>query len=145
MQFLSALAARSQRSMRRLVIRAALAFAGALSGAVGLGFATYALFEAWRMQYGVVVAAIGLCVIYLVLAAIFFLCTRLVRPTLSTKAASGLSEGLTEGAAAKSAPQADGGYEAAALAVGVEIAKQLTPLQLAMLAALNGFLAGRKL
>jgi hypothetical protein len=132
--------------MRRLVICAALAFAGALSGAVGLGFATYALFEAWRTQYGVVTASIGLSAIYLVLALVFFLCIRLVGRPRSAKAVSGPSEGLAgEAAALKSSAQAGGGSEAAALAVGVEIARQLTPVQLTMLAALSGFIAGRRL
>ena len=146
MQFLSALAARSRQSMRRLVIRAALALAGALSGAVGLGFATYALFEAWRLQYGVVGASIGLSALYLVLAAVFFLCLRLVGGARSATAVSGPGEGSARDAAAlKSSAQTSGASEAAALAVGLEIAKQLTPLQLAMLAALSGFIAGRRL
>jgi len=146
MQFLTALAARSRQSVRRLVICAALAFAGALSGAVGLGFATYALFEAWRLQYGVVSASIGLSVIYLVLAAIFFLCIRLVGAGRSAKPASGSGEGSTGDAAAlKSSAEGRAGSEAAALAVGIEIARQLTPLQLAMLAAFSGFIAGRRL
>jgi hypothetical protein len=146
MQFLSALAARSRQSMRRLVVCAALAFAGALSAAVGLGFATYALFAAWRLQYGVVIASIGLSAIYLVLALVFFLCIRLVGAPRSAKAVSGPGEGSAgEAAALKSSPPAGGGSEAAALAVGVEIAKQLTPVQLTMLAALSGFIAGRRL
>lgn len=45
----------------------------------------------------------------------------------------------------KSPTSASGGSEAVALALGVEIAKQLTPLQLTMVAALSGFIAGRKL
>jgi hypothetical protein len=146
MQFLSALAARSRQSMRRLILCAALAFAGALSGAVGLGFATYALFEAWRLQYGVVIASIGLSAIYLVLALVFFLCLRLVGAPRSAKAVSGPGEGSTSDAAAlKSSAQASGASDAAALAVGVEIARQLTPLQLALLAAFSGFIAGRRL
>jgi hypothetical protein len=146
MQFLSALAARSRQSMRRVVICVALAFAGALSGAVGLGFATYALFEAWRLQYGVVGASIGLSAIYLVLALVFFLCLRLVGAPRSAKIVSGLGEGSTGDASTlKSTVQASGASDAAALAVGVEIARQLTPLQLAMLAAFSGFIAGRRL
>ncbi len=146
MNFLAALAARSQQSLRRVFIRVALVCAGALSAAVGLGFATYALFEAWRLQYGAVQAAVGLGVIYFVLAGVLFLCLRLVGPTRPAKAVSGLSERLAGDAATlKSAAQASRASEAAALAMGVEVAKQLTPLQLVLLAALSGFMAGRKL
>ena len=74
MKFLSALAAGSQQRLRRFAIRAALALAAALSAAIGLGFATYALFEAWRLQYGIINAAIGLSAIYFILAGVLYLC-----------------------------------------------------------------------
>jgi len=45
----------------------------------------------------------------------------------------------------KSTTATNGDSDAAALAVGVQIAKQLTPLQLALLAAISGFIAGRRL
>ncbi len=146
MRFLSALAGRLRQSARRIVIRVALAFAGALSGLAGVAFATYALFEAWRLQYGVVIASIGLSVIYLFLAAVLFLCLRLVGSPRSAPATPGSGEGAAnDGAPVKSPTSASGGSEAVALALGVEIAKQLTPLQLTMVAALSGFIAGRKL
>ncbi|WP_158813555.1 hypothetical protein [Methylocapsa sp. S129] len=141
MKFLSVLAAGSQRRMRSFFIRAALALAGALSGAVGLGFATYALFYAWRLQYGVVNASIGLSAIYLILAGVLYLCSRSVGRAPIPQPTSALS-GDPE-AALKA--QAGGAPQVAALAAGVELAKHLTPLQFAMLAALSGFVAGRRL
>ena len=144
--YLSALAARSRGRMRRLVICAALAMAGALSGVVGVAFATSALFEAWRLQYGVVTASIGLSVIYLVVALILFLCIRLVGAPRSAAAPLRQDEASADAAAAlKSTAAASAASDAAALAVGVQIAKQLTPLQLALLAAISGFIAGRRL
>ena len=138
--YLSALAARSRNHVRRMVICAALATAGALSGVVAIAFATCALFEAWRAQYGVVSASIGLSTIYLVAAAVLFLCVRLVGGRRSTTAPfRSREEAAAVAAAASPAP------DAAALAAGVEIAKRLTPLQLALLAAISGFIAGRRL
>ena len=93
MRLLSVLAAGSQQLARRVFVRAALAFACALSGAIGLGFATYALFEALRLQYGVVNASIGLGAIYLVAAGILYLCYRRAGPTPVANAPSGLSQG----------------------------------------------------
>lgn len=146
MQFLSAWAARSRQGARRLVIRAALALAGALAAMVAIAFATGALFEAWRLQYGVVGASVGLSVVYLVLAAICLLSLRLVgagRPaTLIAEPSPGSP---ADAATLKSPPQTRGASEAAALAIGVEIARQLTPLQLAIVAAISGFVAGRRL
>ena len=141
----SGLAARSRGRMRRLVICAALAVAGALSGVVGLAFATCALFEAWRLQYGVVTASIGLSVIYLVVALILFLCIRMVSAPRSATAPLRPDEASAGAAAAlKSTSAASDASDAAALAVGVQIAKQLTPLQLVLLAAISGFIAGRR-
>ena len=90
MKFLSALAASSQRRARRFFLCAALAFASALSVAIGLGFATYALCEAWRQQYGVIDAALGLSAIYIVLAAILYLCCLRVGATPRAAASSSL-------------------------------------------------------
>ena len=145
MKFLSVLAAGSQRRMRSFFIRAALALAGALSGAVGLGFATYALFYAWRLQYGVVNASIGLSAIYLILAGVLYLCSRSVGRAPIPQPTSALSGELSGDAEAALKAQAGGASQAAALAAGVELAKHLTPLQFAMLAALSGFVAGRRL
>jgi len=78
MPYFSAMAARSRGRLRRFALCAALATAGTLAALVGLAFATCALFEAWRLQYGVVTAAIGLSAIYVVAALILFLCIRLV-------------------------------------------------------------------
>ena len=60
MKVLSALAADTRQRARRLIVCACLAFAAALSAAIGLGFATYALFLAVRVQYGAIAAAIAL-------------------------------------------------------------------------------------
>jgi hypothetical protein len=144
MPYWSALAARSRGRLRRAVISAALAMAGTLAALVGVAFATAALFEAWRLQYGVVAASVGLSLIYLVVALILFLCIRLVGAPRSGPATLRPDEAsaaaLKSVAGANSAPDA-----AAALAVGAEIARQLTPLQLALLAAISGFIAGRRL
>jgi hypothetical protein len=146
MKFLSVLAAGSQQRVRRFVVRAALAFASAAAGAVGLGFATYALFYAWRLQYGVINASIGLSAVYLILAGVLYLCCRSVGLARSAQSTSASSGGLAGGLEAlKAGAQANNAPQAAALAAGLELAKQLTPLQLTMLAALSGFVAGRKL
>jgi hypothetical protein len=70
MRLLSVQAAGERQCARRFFVRAALASACALSGTIGLGFATYTLFEALRLQYGIVNASIGLGAIYLVVAGI---------------------------------------------------------------------------
>jgi hypothetical protein len=145
MKLLSALAASSQRRARRVFLCATLAFASVLSGAVGLGFATYALFEAWRLQYGVIDAALGLSAVYIILAAILYLCCLRAGARPRAAASSPLGSGSSDNFdAVKAAAQATGAPQAAALAMGVELAKQMTPLQLAMLAALSGFVAGRR-
>ena len=72
MRLLSVLAVGSQQLVRRVFVRAALAFACALTGTIGIGFATYAFFEVLRLQYGVVNASIGLAAIYLVAACILY-------------------------------------------------------------------------
>jgi hypothetical protein len=147
MRLLSVLAAGSQQLARRFFVRAALASACALSGAIGLGFATYALFEALRLQYGAVNASIGLGAIYLVVAGILYLCYRRAGPTLVANAPSGLSQGRPGNAEAlnKAAGQASEAPQAVALAMSVELVKQMTPLQLTMLAVISGFVAGRRL
>jgi len=146
MKFLSVLAASSQRRVRRFFLCAALALASVLSGVVGLGFATYALFEAWRLQYGIVNAALGLSAIYIILATILYLCFLRVgakpRPVASSDLGRASDQNLD---AVKAAAQAAGAPQAAALAMGVELAKQMSPLQLAMLAVFSGFIAGRRL
>jgi hypothetical protein len=146
-KFLSTLAAGSQQRLRRLAIRAAFVFAAALSAAIGLGFATYALFAAWRLQYGIINASIGLSAIYFILAGVLYLCCGRIGLTPPAKPASALAGGLSgdaEGLKA-AAMQAGLSSQGAALAAGVELAKQLTPLQLVMLSALSGFVAGRRL
>ena len=146
MRLLSVLAAGSQELARRLFVRATLAFACALSGAIGLGFATYALFAALRTQYGVVNASIGLGAIYLVAAGILYLCYRRAGSTPVANAPSGLSQGQAGNAEAlKAAAQANDSQQAAALGTSVELVRQMTPLQLTMLAVISGFVAGRKL
>jgi hypothetical protein len=113
---------------------------------IGLGFATYALFEAWRLQYGTVNAALGLSAIYIILAAILYLCCLRVGAKTRAVANAGPGSGSVDNFdAMKAAAQATGAPQAAALAMGVELAKQMTPLQLAMLAVLSGFVAGRRL
>ena len=146
MRLLSALTAGWRQLARRFFARAALAFACALSGTIGLGFATYALFEALRLQYGVVNASIGLGAIYLVAAGILYLGYRRAGSTPVANARSGLSQGQAGNAEAlKAAAQANDSQQAAALATSVELVRQMTPLQLTMLAVISGFVAGRRL
>jgi hypothetical protein len=142
MKFLSTLAAGSQQRLRRFAIRGALALAAALSAAIGLGFATYALFAAWRLQYGTINASIGLSAIYFILAGILYLCCRRIGLASPAVRTSALAEGLTGDL---DTLKAGANSQGAALALGVELAKQLTPLQLAMLSLLSGFVAGRRL
>ena len=146
MGFLSVLVAGLQQLARRFFMRVGLAFACALSGAIGLGFATYALFEALRLQYGVVDASGGLGAIYLVLAGILYLCDRRAEPAPLANAPSGLRLGQASNAEAlKTAAQASDTPQAAALAMSIELVKHMTALQLTMIAAISGFAAGRKL
>jgi hypothetical protein len=142
MNVLSMLAAGSQLRLRRLAVRAAFAAASGLMAAVGIGFATYALFEAWRLQFGPINAALGLSAIYLVLAALLYLCAR--RSGSSSAFSAKPALGATSPAGAD-AIRSGAGPEAAAVAMGIELSKQLTPLQLTLIAALSGFVAGRKL
>jgi hypothetical protein len=141
---LPGLVAESQQKARRFLICAVFAFASAVASVVGLCFLTYALFDAWRLQYGAVSAATGLGAIYLVVAGILYLCYR--RAALKPLAALGPgARTASEADAIKAAAQSGDPPQVAALAMGVELAKQLTPLQLAMLAVISGFVAGRKL
>jgi MFS family permease len=145
---LSAMAGRARRGLRRAAIRAALALGGTLSALAAVGFATCALFEAWRAQYGAVIAALAVSGVYLVLAALLFLCLRLLggeKPPAAAGPPPPPPPPAREDEAAKAARPTGAESEAAALAVGVEIAKTLTPLQLTIVAAISGFIAGRKL
>jgi hypothetical protein len=144
--FLSVPVAGLQQLGRRFFMRVRLAFACALSGAIGLGFAPYALFEALRLQYGVVDASGGVGAIYLILAGILYLCDRRAGPTPVANAPSGPRPGLAGNVEAfKAAAQASDAPQAVALAMSIELVKQMTPLQLTMIAAISGFAAGRKL
>ena len=146
MRLLSVLAAGSQQLARRVFVRAALAFACALSGTIGLGFETYALFEVLRLQYGVVNASIGLGAIYLVAAALLYLCYRRAGPTPVANAPSGQSQGrVATLRLSKRRRRRARSPQAAALAMSIELVKQMTPLQLTMLAVISGFVAGRRL
>jgi hypothetical protein len=146
MRLLSVLAAGSQLLARRLFVRTTLAFACALSGTIGLGFVTYALFGALRLQYGVVNAPIRLGAIYLIVAGVLYLRCRLAGQTPVANASSGLSRGRADNAEAlNAAGQASEAPRAVALAMSAELVKQMTPLQLTMLAVISGFVAGRRL
>ena len=80
MKLLSALAADARQSLQRLVVVAGLALAAVLSAAVALGFVTSALFVALRVQYGAIIAALVVAVLYLILAAVLFLDLSARRP-----------------------------------------------------------------
>jgi hypothetical protein len=146
MRLLSVLAAGSQQLARRVLVRTALAFACALSGTIGLAFATYALFEALRLQSGVVNAAIALGATYLIVAGILYLCYYLAEPRPVGNASAGVSRGAVGNAEAlNAAARAREAPQAVALAMSAELVKQMTPLQLTMLAVISGFVAGRRL
>ena len=146
MRLLSVLAACSQQLARRVLVRTALAFACALSGTVGLGFVTYAVFEALRLHYGVVNAAIALGAIYLIVAGILYLCYRVAGPRPVGNASLGAGRGPVGNAEAFNASaQAGEAPQAVALAMSAELVKQMTPVQLTMLAVISGFVAGRRL
>jgi hypothetical protein len=136
MKVLSALAADAQQGLQRLIVCACLALAALVSGAIGLGFATYALFLLMLVQYGLIAAAVALAVVYFVVAALFYLLYRRASRRTSVREAR---ERLSAAADTATAPQA------AAMAAGLELAKQMSPLQLALLAAISGFVAGRRL
>jgi hypothetical protein len=146
MKLLSVLAADSQQLARRFFIGAALAFVCALSGTVGLGFATYAIFEALRPPFGVVNASFGLGALYLVVAGVFYLCYRRAGTRPVANAFSGVSRGRSRNAEALiAAARAGETPQVVALAMSAELVKRMTPLQLTMLAAISGFIAGRRL
>jgi hypothetical protein len=149
---LRALTAEPRRRLRRLFTGVLLACAGAAFALIGLGFATWALFVTAREQWGVVGAAAAIAAGYFVVAIGLFAWRAKVvasdapqarspenRPpdepvTASADSAEALAKKIAAGGAA----------QAAAFAPGDELAKQLTPAQLVMLAALNGFISGRK-
>ena len=146
MRLLSVLAPDSRQLARRVLVRVALAFSCALSGIVGLGFATCALFEALRPLYGVVNALLGLGAIYLIVAGILYLCYRDAAPRPVADTTAGLNRGRPRGAEAiNAAARANEAPQALALAMSAELVKQMTPLQLAALAAISGFFVGRRL
>jgi hypothetical protein len=146
MRLLTVLAAGSQQLARRVLVGAALAVACALSGAVGVGFATNALFEALRLSYGVVNASIGLGATYLIAAGVLYLCYRRTGSRPVASVSSGLSrEPASKAEALSVAARTSGAPQAAASAIGAELVKQMTPLQLTMLAVIAGFVAGRRL
>ena len=146
MRLAPVLAAGSQQFARRVLVGAALAFACALSGSIGLGFTTYALFEALRPQYGVVDALFGLGAIYLIVAGILYFCYRCAGSSPVANASSGLNRGRARNTeAVDAAARASEAPQAVAMAMSAELVKQMTPLQLTMLAAISGFVAGRRL
>ena len=146
MRLLSVLAPGSRQLARRVLVRVALAFSCALSGIVGLGFATCALFEALRPLYSVVNALLGLGAIYLIVAGILYLCYRRAAPRRVADTTAGLNRGRPRGAEAiNAAARANEAPQALALAMSAELVKQMTPLQLAALAAISGFFVGRRL
>lgn len=149
---LRALTAEPRRRLRRLITGAVLACAGAASGAVALGFATWALFVTMQAQWGVAEAAAVIAAGYFVVAIGLFAWRAKVvardgapapsvghrqpdeTPADSVNTADALAKKIAAGNAARA-----GGF-----AASDELAKQLTPVQLVMLAALNGFISGRK-
>jgi hypothetical protein len=149
---LRALTAEPRKRLRRLITGAALACAGAAFGAVGLGFATWALFVTMQAQWGVADTAAAIAAGYFVVAIILFACrANVVSPDASPMRSAGIDR--SDEAIANAADSADAlakkiaagnAARAGGFAASDELAKQLTPVQLVMLAALNGFISGRK-
>jgi hypothetical protein len=139
-QLLSTLAQGSRRHVRTLAAQAVLGLAAVAFASVGIAFATYALFEALRELYGAVHASLVVSAVYFIVAAIVSAISRRVghdrRPPKS--AASESAPSPTRAAPSADAPQI------AAIAMGLDLAKQMSPLQLTLLAALSGFIAGRR-
>ena len=110
------------------------------------GLLTCALYEALRLHYGAVTALFGLGGIYLIVAGILYLCYRRAGSRPVANASSGLNRGRNPNAeAVNAAARASEAPQAVALALGAELVKQMTPLQLTILAAISGFVAGRRL
>jgi len=137
MRLLSVLAAGSQQLAQRILVRTAPAFACALSGTIGMGFATYALFESMRLQYGVINALFELGTIYLIVAGIHFLCYRRAGSRPFANAFFGPKRGRVPNAeAANVVVRPSEAPQAVALAMSAEFVKQMTPLQPTMVAAI---------
>jgi hypothetical protein len=149
---LRALTAEPRRRLRRLFTGVLLACAGAAFALIGLAFATWALFVTAQAQWGVANAAAAIAAAYFVVAIVLFAWRAKVvsldapqarspgnpRPDEPMAASADTAEALAKKIAAGNAAQSG------AFAPGDELAKQLTPVQLVMLAALNGFISGRK-
>jgi hypothetical protein len=137
---LSALAEESKQHVRALVVAAILGLAAVAFASVGVAFATYALFETLRATYGVVEASLFVSALYFVVAAILFAVARQRgKPRRAPTAHS------TPAPSPAAAWPASGAPQTAAIAMGLDLAKQMSPLQLTILAALSGFVAGRKI
>ena len=137
MRLLSVLTAGTQQLARRILVRTALAFACALSGTIGMRFATYALFESMRLQCGVINALFELGAIYLIVKGILSLCYRRAGSRPVANAFFGLKRGRVPNAeAANAVARPSEAPPAVALAMSAELVKQMTPLQPTMVAAI---------
>jgi hypothetical protein len=146
MQLPWALTAASRKYARRLAARMALACAGAAAGVVGTAFATAALFAAIRAQYDVIDASAAIAALYLILAGVLFAWRGVVGTTEVRHGPVLDARQLARGAADAATKQIDAdAAQTATLALGMNVARQLTPMQLILLAALTGFVAGRKI
>ena len=152
MSILRALTAEPRKRLRRVITGAVLACIGAGFGAVALGFATWALFATLQPQWGTAETAAVIAAGYFIVALILFAWrSNIVAPGAAATPSTGdhrpdepavngadSAEALAKTIASGNAARAGG------FAASDELAKQLTPIQLVMLAALNGFISGRK-
>jgi hypothetical protein len=152
MSVLQALTAEPRKRLRRLIAGAVLACIGGAFALIGLGFATWAIFVIAQPQWGVAGAAAAIAAAYFVVAiGVFGWRAKL----LSVDAGQMRSPGNRRSDEPTTNAQDSAETLAKKIATGIgaqpgaftpsdELAKQLTPLQLVALAALNGFVAGRK-
>ena len=144
MSLLWASSAGPRKQVRRLLAGVALSCAGAAFGSVGLGFATWALFVTIRAQYGVADAAAAIAAIYLVLAVALLAWRGKIAPVAAAETRSLGNRQSVKDTTDRLARLIAAGSATRPLALGEELAEQLTPVQLVLLAALTGFVAGRK-
>jgi len=141
MTLLAALTQEPRRRARRAFLAAILGVCGALFGAVCLGFATLALFEFVRALYGAVIGALIVSGAYFFVSIAFLIGAR-----RAGRDAGGARDIVREpGGAPGAEAKSEHATHAAVLAMGLDLAKKLTPLEIAVLAILSGFAAGRRL
>lgn len=139
----------AERRLRDCLLGSILAVLGALFAAVSLGFATFAGYASLRASEGAVAAALIVCAAYGLFALSIWTIALLRRssrrrparaPAAPAPASPGSLEALLQSLNAGGAPQ-----DQAALAVAMQLGRELSTMQLLAVALVGGFLAGRRL